>query len=293
MLHCGGELAQQIVGCAVVHLARVAEAPGYRGERHHRCQRLVTQCPQQVVDPHRLDVEDEVELLRILGIDRAAALQPRGVHEHVHLVDPLHDALDCRAVGHVARVVVHPAASLLHAANRLQRRDVALDAPQLPIHHHRRDSLLRLAQSLGHFLLEPLAIRADPRKVRIARVGQRRQVQQVERALRPSGKVRRDRRGDRSAGARHHEHRVRAQRQPLPLAPFDPEQRDPKSQPVGVTDLDRSRIALRLFDHDLADVLRGRRRLEVHHLGNRSRQLAREGLGEAAQGSGDRGRARP
>ena len=88
------DLAEQVVGGAVVGLAGVAEAAGDRAERHGRAERHVAERVQQVEPAVGLDVEDEVELALLLVGQEVADLEPGGVQQHVDRAAALADAGD-------------------------------------------------------------------------------------------------------------------------------------------------------------------------------------------------------
>ena len=87
----GRELAQQVVGGAVVGLPGVAEPAGHRAERDRGAERHVAGRVQQVEPAVALDVEDQVVLARLLVGERVADVEPGGVQQHVDPAVPLAD----------------------------------------------------------------------------------------------------------------------------------------------------------------------------------------------------------
>ena len=141
--HAAGDLAEQIVGRAVVALAVVAEAPGHRAEGDRRADGHALGRLDQAEEAVGLDVEDQVELVRFLVGQRAVDEQSAGVEQHVDACrSGLPDLVDHR--GH--RVAVHqvdaassgPCRRPLHRFDGPQRRFAALDGHDLLVDDDRR-----------------------------------------------------------------------------------------------------------------------------------------------------------
>ena len=100
-----GDLAQQIVGGAVVGLSAIAEASGNRTERHRRAERHVADGMQQIEPAVALHVEDQIEFTRVLVREEVAALSAGSVQQHIdapaalaHLLDDFGDSVCIRQV---------------------------------------------------------------------------------------------------------------------------------------------------------------------------------------------------
>ncbi len=77
------DLAQQIVGRAVVRLSSVTEASGNRAKRYRRSQRHVADRAQQIEPTVALHVEHQIEFARLLVRQEVTALDAGSMQQHV------------------------------------------------------------------------------------------------------------------------------------------------------------------------------------------------------------------
>ncbi len=242
----GDALAEQVVGGAVVGLARVAEATRDGAEHHRGAELGVTERVQEMEPTVGLHVEDQVVLgLRLVG-QLMAHLDTRGVHEHVDVIVRGTHRVDHRGngrgVGEVDLVPACGTACCLHRVDRLTRGGGPLETAQLPLDERRRRALPACLDPLGQVALEAVAVGVEALEVGIAGVGLGGEVEKMERAGRRGRQVGDDRGDDAAGRTGHHEHGIRGERaRRVSLCRLLVEAHTP-SVAVGVPDLDRAGV---------------------------------------------------
>ena len=285
-------LAEQVVGGAVVGLARVAEATRDGAEHHRGAELGVAERVQEMEPTVGLDVEDQVVLgLRLVG-QLMAHLDTRGVHEHVDVIVRGTHRVDHRGngrgVGEVDLVPARGTACCLHRVDRLARGGGPLETAQLPLDERRRRALPACLDPLGQVALEAVAVGVEALEVGIAGVGLGGEVEKMERAGCRGRQVGDDRGDDAAGRAGHHEHGVGGERarrvSPCRLLV---EAHTP-SVAVGVPDLDRAGVGRGLGHQDVGERGGLAARRDVDRLDQGIGPLARERLREARDRSAHR-----
>ena len=240
---------------------------------------------EQVEPAVGLDVEDEVELALRLVREVVAHLQPGAVHEHVDAVARIECGGDRRrhlcGVGEVHLMPVRAAARFANRLDRVERGASALDPRQLALDELRGRTLAALPDPLGELALQPVAIGREASQVGVGGIGLGHEVEQVEGAPGGGRQIGGDGRDDAARRPGDAEDRVGSERSACVGLGRPLEEAHRPTQVLGVTDLDRARIAKRLLDQDLGE----RRRLaagrEVDRLDERVGTLSCEGLRES------------
>ena len=251
---------------------------------------------QQAEEAVGLDVEDEVELLRLLLGELAADLDAAGVDAARRSGRASGGSRRRRPRSPVRRAGwpsatarAPPAASTDSIAR--SAASGALDRHDLPVDRDRRRLLALRARLLDQGQLQLLAILSQQGDVRVVlrRLGH--QVEQVERAAARAGEVGHDRARDAAGGSGHHEHAVLAQLQAGPAVLRRALlERDRQAQAVVAADLDDAGIGQGLRHERLRHLGRRHARREVDDLHQRVGALALVGLGEAGDRPAERRR---
>ena len=280
------QLAQQVVGGTVIGLTGVAKATGDGAEGHGRTQGHLADGPHQVEPAVALDVEDQIELARLLVRQHVADLQTSGMEEDVdaamllaHLGDRTRDRL---CVQEIHTDVSGRAPRSLHRPDSGQRRRGPLEPRKLLLHPDGCCAFTARPEAVEEPALEALRIAAQELEIGVRRIRLGDQVQEIESPTRRRCQIGYDRRDDAPRRAGHHKNRVLPQlhgRYARGHRLFDQTHRPAPARLV--TDLDDTGIAERLGHQQLCQSCCRTARPKVDRLDQRIGPLPLEGLGKA------------
>ena len=183
-----GDLAQQVVGSAVIALSGVAEAPGNRAERHGRSKRHVTYRVQEIEPAIAFHIKDQVEFARVLVRKEVASLDACGVQQHVDSPAALPHLLDDFAhgvrVSQVNAEIMRCTAGSSYGCDRVVCCLRSLQGRQFLFNQSRGGALAAGLNAREQVTLETVLVGDKALEIGILRVRLGHEIEQVECAAR-------------------------------------------------------------------------------------------------------------